>query len=159
MTNKEVLIQQLANGPAVLNGLIAAIPPERIDRNFGPGIWTVHEHVHHLAVTAVMQLKRLRLFFREERPEIVPFYPDREAAPPALKPMPELLSAYADRRAEQIEVLKKADDSIWGKKAIHPEYTEYDFRFAVRHIAVHDGFHFYRIEELGFLKPENIRPL
>ena len=28
---KEALIRQLANGPAVLEDLIAAIPPERID--------------------------------------------------------------------------------------------------------------------------------
>jgi hypothetical protein len=145
MNPKDFLIQQLTNGPAVLSDLIAAIPSERLDHQFGNGIWSVHDHVQHLAFTQVLMAKRVQMFFKEERPEIIPYYPDKDAARPALKPVPELLASYAD--------------SIWRKKAIHPEYTEYDFHIAVRHILTHDGFHFYRIEELGFLKPENVKPM
>ncbi|MBN2352804.1 MAG: DinB family protein [Spirochaetales bacterium] len=156
---KEALIRQLANGPAVLEDLISAIPPERLDREFGPGVWTVHEHVHHLAMTQVTMQKRIQLFFKKERPEIVPFSPDRQAEKPVLKPIAELLAAYAEWRARQVESVKKADDSIWSKQAIHPEYEHYDFPIAVLHILTHDGFHFYRIEELGLLKAENVKPI
>jgi hypothetical protein len=159
MNPKDFLIQQLTNGPAVLSDLITAIPSERLDHQFGNGIWSVHDHVQHLAFTQVLMAKRVQMFFKEERPEIIPYYPDKDAARPALKPVPELLASYADWRGKQVEAIKKADDSIWRKKAIHPEYTEYDFHIAVRHILTHDGFHFYRIEELGFLKPENVKPM
>ncbi len=159
MNKKEILLQQLMNGPAVLEDLIAAIPPERIDHDFGPGIWTVHEHVHHLAMTQVTMQKRIQLFLAEEKPEIVPYYPDRQAEKPVLKPIAELLAAFAEWRARQLESIGKAGDPIWNKRATHPEYERYDFPIAVRHILTHDGFHFYRIEELGLLKKENVRPL
>jgi hypothetical protein len=156
---KEILIQQLANGPALLEDLLAAIPRERLVRDFGPGAWSVHEHDQHLALVQITMQKRIRLFFAEERPEIVPFNPDQSDEKRSLKPIAELLATYAEWRSRQIESLKKADESIWNKKAIHPEYDHYDFPIAVRHILTHDGFHFYRIEELGLLKEENVKPL
>ena len=106
-----------------------------------------------------MLQKRIQLFFKEEHPQIVPFIPDKNAEPQQLKPIPELLDLYASWRAKHIELLKNADESIWSKEAMHPEYTHYNFDIAVRHILTHDGFHFYRIEELGLLKEENIKPL
>ncbi len=156
---KEIFIRQLANGPAILEDLIAAIPSDRLDREFGAGTWTVHEHVQHLALTQIMLKKRIDLFFREERPEIVPFTPDGPAEKRTLKPVAELLATYAEWRTRQIESLGKADETIWKKEAVHPEYDRYDFPIAVRHILTHDGFHFYRIEELGLLKAENVKPM
>jgi hypothetical protein len=159
MGNRELHIRQLENGPAVLRDLISSIPAERLTHDFGGDIWSVQEHVQHLALTQIMLLKRIQLFFKEEHPQIVPFIPDKNAQRPAPKPIPDLLDLYADWREKQIAAIRKADETLWSKKAVHPEYTHYDFDIAVRHILTHDGFHFYRIEELGLLKAENIRAM
>ncbi len=159
MTNREILIRQLENGPTVLRDLVASIPAERLTHSFGGNIWSGHEHIQHLALTQIMLQKRIQLFFKEERPQIITFIPNKSAEPQTLKPVPELLDLYTTWRGKQIESLKKADDAIWNKKADHSEYTHYDFEIAVRHILTHDGFHFYRIEELGLLRKENIKAL
>jgi hypothetical protein len=142
-----------------LRDLIASLPEERLSHNFGGDIWSVHEHVQHLALTQIMLQKRIQLFFKEEQPTIIPFIPDKNAEPQSLKPIPALLDLYESWRKKQIETIEKADDTIWQKEAVHPEYTHYNFDIAVRHILTHDGFHFYRIEELGLLKEENIKPV
>ncbi|HEQ71960.1 MAG TPA: DinB family protein [Spirochaetia bacterium] len=153
------MISQLENGPVVLRDLVASIPEERLTHGFGGNIWSVQEHVQHLALTQIMLQKRIQLFFKEEKPEIVPFVPDQNAEPHTLKPIGDLLNLFESWRKKQLESLKKADDAIWGKEAVHPEYTHYNFEIAVRHILTHDGFHFYRIEELGLLRKENVKAL
>jgi hypothetical protein len=159
MGTRDILIQQLANGPVVLRELIASLPEERLEHRWSGDIWSVQEHVQHLALTQIMLYKRIQLFLKEDIPEIVPFIPDKNAEPPALKPIPELLDVYESWRGKQVGLLTKADNVIWSKEAVHPEYTHYNFDIAVRHILTHDGFHFYRIEELGLLKEENVKPL
>ncbi len=73
--------------------------------------------------------------------------------------MDELIERFTAIRKEQIDLIKKADSSVWKRQAKHPEYKKYDFDILVRHILVHDGLHFWRMEELWIGKEEYIKPL
>jgi hypothetical protein len=161
MNQHELLIRQLEGGPELLRGLIASIPTPRLAFEFGGDIWTVHAHVQHLALTQIMLQKRIQLLIKEEHPVIVPYQPDKDAEKGAgsLKPVPALLDIYASWRGRQVDTLRKAAAAVWEKHVTHPEYETCDFHIAIRHILLHDGFHFYRIEELGLLKTENVKAL
>jgi len=149
----------LEHAGAILDSLIADIPAERLTMSFGPTIWTIQENINHLVMVQISNLKRIDLFITQPYPEIVPFIPGKSDKQPELKPIPELAALFKDWRAKQIEAIDQADDSVWTKRAKHPEYADYTFAFMVRHLILHDYFHFYRIEELGFSKPEKIKPV
>ena len=156
---KEEYITQLEKSVTVLEDLIRTIPADRLTREFGGTVWSVHTHIHHLALTQSMLQKRIQLFLKQAFPQIVPYFPGDEGKKPVLKPIPELVALFKNWRTKQIDSVKTAEESVWNKKAIHPQYEEYSFHILLRHILLHDYFHYYRIEELGLLKPENIKPL
>ncbi len=44
------------------------------------------------------------------------------------------------------------------KTAVHPEYERNGFELLVRHIALHDGMHLARIEDLWLLEDGSLKP-
>ena len=150
----EALIQGLKANIGVLENLLASIPESQLFVNRGEGVWSIYEHVNHLALVQPMVFKRLELFVKEEKPEIVPYVPDRknEGSRSKKKPIKDLMAAFAEWRERQIELIESYKPELWSKIANHPEYTLYTFEILVRHILLHDGFHMYRIEELWLVK-------
>ena len=158
--NREVLIQSLQDAPAILQDLVDSVPEDKVSARPREGIWTILEHLHHLGATQIMLGQRIKSFLTDDRPKIIPFIPDGDNTPNVQgKSADDLLKTYEHARKEQIEDLQSAPDAIWAKRADHPEYETYNFGILVRHILLHDFFHFYRIEELAFLKEENISDL
>ena len=70
-----------------------------------------------------------------------------------------LLALYTRRRARQIEIIVAAEDALWSKQALHPEYERYGFAILVRHILFHDGFHLARMEDLLLARDEHLTSL
>jgi len=161
--SQEILLQALALGPGLLRALIQAIPPEALERRRGEGSWTLREHLEHLTATQPMLYGRLDRFLREERPEITPYVPAAPATPVApdvpgedpaarrRKPPEQLLELFERWRLRQIDLIRSAAPEIWQRRALHPEYEDYGFEILVRHIALHDGTHLYRMEELWLM--------
>ena len=158
--NRQLLIEALGNAGGILRDLVNSVPAEKLGARPREGIWSILQHIHHLALTQIMLGRRIQSFLTDPHPKIVPFVPEGDNAPKNIgKSAAELLQKYDTHRQKQISDIRSAPDDVWNKSADHPEYEIYDFDILVRHILLHDFFHIYRIEELAFLKPENISDL
>jgi uncharacterized damage-inducible protein DinB len=156
--NRSQLVETLKLNPVVLKDFVAAIPQEALHRRRGEGFWTIYEHLLHLVETQEVSQKRLELIRDQARPVITPYAPKRlpaEARPTAA----ELVAQFARWREAQVRLIEAAPPALWEKTAEHPEYESYGFEILVRHILVHDGAHFARIEDLWLLKDEFLTPL
>jgi hypothetical protein len=58
------------------------------------------------------------------------------------------LRKYVDDRGRLVERLQRLSASDWNRTADHGEYSHYSVFIMFRHLALHDFFHAYRIEEL-----------
>jgi hypothetical protein len=63
------------------------------------------------------------------------------------------LERFASDRVRLIERLRQLPATDWARTAEHGEYSHYSVFIMFRHLALHDFFHAYRIEEL-LLKKE-----
>ena len=69
------------------------------------------------------------------------------------------MEAFARWREKQVRLIEAVPAEVWRKTAVHPQYESYGFEILVRHIALHDGFHLARIEDLWVLKDGSLKPL
>jgi hypothetical protein len=144
------LLESLKRTPRILAEFVGAVPHAKLDLRRGEGVWTVGEHVRHLAQVQPMLAERCRRFLREERPEFIPYVPGKGTGGPDV-PEPTMgaaLEGFARSRGEQLALLEKADAVAWRKTALHPEYETYTLYILARHILMHDYWHMYRMEEL-----------
>jgi hypothetical protein len=58
------------------------------------------------------------------------------------------LRTYVDDRRRLVDRLRQLATAEWGRTAQHGEYSHYSVFIMFRHVALHDFFHAYRIEEL-----------
>ncbi len=58
------------------------------------------------------------------------------------------LRRYVDDRAQLVARLRALPAGDWNRTAEHAEYNRYSVLIMFRHLALHDFFHAYRIEEL-----------
>ena len=154
MQDIPALMKGLENTGPILTEFVRSIPTEKMNRRRGEGFWTIAEHISHLAQVQAMLLERLQRFMAEERPEFVPYLPgddEPETQPPHLTP-DQALEVFARDRTRQLALLAKADEAVWRKTAVHPEYELYSMHILVRHILMHDHWHMYRMEELWLTK-------
>ena len=63
------------------------------------------------------------------------------------------LEQYVEDRRRLVERLRRLSPEEWSRTAEHGEYSHYSVFIMFRHLALHDFFHAYRIEEL-LLKKE-----
>ncbi len=149
------ILDGLQRSPRVLVDLVKAIPEEAMNKRRGNGLWTIAEHVCHLAETQPMLLGRIQRFLKENQPEFVPFIPsdgDSGTRTPACMDMSVAFAQFADYREKQLLVLEGVDAETWQKTGTHPEYELYSLTILGRHILMHDYWHMYRIEELWLTK-------
>ena len=60
----------------------------------------------------------------------------------------EAMERFSNDRRRLLERLKTLSVDDWQRTAEHGEYTHYSVFIMIRHLALHDMFHAYRIEEL-----------
>ncbi len=150
------LIEGLKLGPGILEDFVSGIPEGQLHRKRGKGFWSLYEHTEHLALTQLMLHKRLERFVKEEHPEFVPYFPDKEGEKKEkeIKAVADILSMYRRWRDKQVQLIEGGGAALWKKTATHPEYEQYSFKILVRHILLHDSFHLYRMEELWLARDE-----
>jgi uncharacterized damage-inducible protein DinB len=150
------LIDSLESNSDILERFIQQISEDSLHRKRGEGIWTVHEHLHHLALVQPVMFKRIRLFKNGGKPVIKPYVPgpEEEKERTVKRPVAELVRTFRDWRNKQVELARSCGPEAWEKTGEHPEYDQYSLEILLRHILAHDGWHMYRMEEIWLAKDE-----
>jgi hypothetical protein len=58
------------------------------------------------------------------------------------------LRRYIEQRKRLVLRVRGLSPRDWERTAEHPQYSHYSMTIMLRHLALHDLFHAYRIEEL-----------
>jgi len=93
---------------------------------------------------------RLDLMLTDPKPCITPYFPSADEEEGALLKvnLGEAMERFSNDRRRLVERLKTLSVDDWQRTAEHGEYTHYSVFIMIRHLALHDMFHAYRIEEL-----------
>jgi DinB family protein len=144
------LIDAIERAPQVVVPLVREVPAEILKRRPAPGKWSAHEHACHLAVVHKLFFDRLDYMLANPAPVITPYNPGSDDPDDALLRLDlrESLDAFVRDRARLVSRLRTLAYADWARAAEHPEYSHYSVFIMFRHLALHDFFHAYRIEEL-----------
>ena len=155
MQTVSAVIDALARAPDVIVPLVREVSPAILKRRPAPGRWSAHEHACHLAHVHALFLARLDHVLQHPEPVIEPYQPGEQDADDMLLRMDldESLARFVDDRARLVDRLRALHPDDWARTARHAEYRTYSVFIMVRHIALHDFLHGYRIEEL-LLRPD-----
>lgn len=149
------IVDALERAPAIVLPLVREVPPALVARRPAAGKWSAHEHACHLAAVHRLFFDRLDQILASPAPVITPYEPGRDDPEGCLLRMDldASLRLYADDRRRLVERLRALSPADWRRTAEHGEYSHYSVFIMFRHVALHDFFHAYRIEEL-LLKKE-----
>jgi hypothetical protein len=155
MDTTTAVVDALERAPGVVLPLVREVPADVLKRRPAPGKWSAHEHACHLAHVHQLFFDRLDLMLASPAPVITPYDPGKSDADDLLQRMDldDSLRRFADDRVRVIERLRGLSPAEWARTAEHGEYSRYSVFIMFRHLALHDFFHAYRIEEL-LLKKE-----
>lgn len=150
MTSPEQLIDALERGPAIVIPMVRQAHPSIVKRRPPSGKWSIHEHACHLGQAEELYLRRLDIMLSIPNPVIQSYDPGRDDPEDALLrlDLDESIKKYTSGRAELVRRLRALQPEHWTKTAEHDEYNSYSMVTMFRHLALHDFFHAYRIEEL-----------
>lgn len=150
LNDSKSVLAVLESAPSLLLPMVRELPEELRKRRPSPERWSVHEHACHLATVHPLYLDRLARMLAEERPELTP----SEASPEERKgaflhaDLDEALERFERERRTLVARLRRLDAEQWERTGAHPEYDHYSVLTMARQLALHDGLHLYRIEEL-----------
>ena len=144
------IVEALERAPSIVIPLVRSASPEVLKRRPPSGKWSIHEHACHLSGVHPLFFQRLDLMLASERPVLKSYDPGRDDPVDALigLDLDECLGLFQSDRARLVERLRALAPSDWRREAIHDEYNAYSILIMFRHLALHDFFHAYRIEEL-----------
>lgn len=150
MENFNVIIAALERAPEIILPLAREVPETILKRRPKPGKWSAHEHACHLASVHPLMSSRLDLMLAESVPRIKPYLPHLDDEEDTLLKLnlDEAMARFSRDRRKLVERLKALSQADWERTAEHGEYTHYSVFIMFRHLAMHDMFHAYRIEEL-----------
>ena len=153
------VIEQLARGPAMVRALLASVPAADLKRRPAPERWSAHEHACHLALVEPLWAQRLERILAEDVPTIVSYEPDADEAPDRLLSMDldAAVDAYETGRRALLARLESVPAAAWERRAVNTAHARYSLFLMLRHAAMHDMLHAYRIEEsaLGTFWPQD----
>lgn len=149
MKTIEAVLRSLETSPPIIESLAYELPEVLRKTRLNSGKWSVHEHACHLAVVGPLFETRLTLLLTENHPTITPYNPDADEDPSRLLSLDldESLDRFKRERDHLVSRLRKLSPEQWQRSADHPEYAQYSVFTAMRHLALHDLFHGYRMEE------------
>jgi len=150
MTSAEQLIAALERAPGIVIPLARQADPAIVKRRPPSGKWSIHEHACHLAEVHPLFFRRLDLMLSEDNPTIRSYDPGRDDPQDALLQidLDSALRRFKHDRDRLVERLRQLRPQDWTRTARHEEYNSYSVFTMFRHLALHDFFHAYRIEEL-----------
>jgi uncharacterized damage-inducible protein DinB len=155
VTTAGAVIDALERAPQVVIPLVREVPASLLKRRPAPGKWSAHEHACHLAAVHGLFMKRLDEMLASPSPVITPYDPGRDDSDDVLlaADLDESLERFAVDRVHLVQRLRQLSRADWNRTGEHGEYSHYSVFIMFRHLALHDFFHAYRIEEL-LLKKE-----
>jgi DinB family protein len=150
METTSAVITALERAPSIVVPLVREVPSVLLKRRPVPGKWSAHEHACHLAVVHRLFFDRLEEILTAPAPIITPYDPGTNDPDDLLMKMDldDSLRKYVDDRHRLVDRLRKLSADDWSRVADHGEYSHYSVFIMFRHLALHDFFHAYRIEEL-----------
>lgn len=150
MSPEEQLVAALERGPAIVVPLVRQAHPAILKRRPAPGDWSIHENACHLAEVHPLFVRRLDLMLAETNPVIRSYDPGRDDPDDALLKLDlaDALRRFEADRARLVARLRRLGIDDWARTARHDEYNSYSVFTMLRHLALHDFHHAYRIEEL-----------
>ena len=150
----EETIAALDRAPKIVVPLVRQAAPAIVKRRPPSGKWSIHEHACHLAEVRPLFFQRLDLMLSEDMPQIRSYDPGRDDRPDALLAvdLDTALRRFEEDRGRLVGRLRELQPDDWTRTANHEEYNSYSVLTMFRHLALHDFFHAYRIEEL-LLRP------
>lgn len=150
MTEYSIVIDALERAPGVVVPLVREVPADILKRRPAPRKWSAHEHACHLAHVHRLFFDRLDYMLASPSPVITPYVPGESDPDDLLLSMDleDCLRRYVDDRQSLVARLRNLSDAEWQRTAEHGEYLHYSVFIMFRHLALHDFFHAYRIEEL-----------
>jgi hypothetical protein len=144
------IVEALDRAPSIVVPLVRQASPAILKTRPPSGKWSVHEHACHLADVHMLFDQRLDLMLAEDNPMIRSYDPGRDDPDDRLlqHDLEEALERFTTDRARLVERLRRLGPGEWARTARHDEYNSYSVFTMFRHLALHDVFHAYRIEEL-----------
>ncbi|HET6959929.1 MAG TPA: DinB family protein [Vicinamibacterales bacterium] len=144
------VIDALERAPDLVIPLVREVPQAILKRRPAPRKWSAHEHACHLAYVHQLFFERLDLMLASPAPVITPYQPGEQDADDLLLKMnlDDSFERFASDRVRLVERLRRLSAAEWARAAEHGEYSHYSVFIMFRHLALHDFFHAYRIEEL-----------
>jgi hypothetical protein len=150
MDTTTAVVDALERAPSIVVPLVREVPSVVLKRRPAAKKWSAHEHACHLAFVDRLFFDRLEQILSSPAPVITPYDPGRSDPDDLLLGMDleHSLQQYIDDRRRLIERLRLLSPADWNRTAEHDEYSHYSTFIMFRHLALHDLFHAYRIEEL-----------
>ncbi len=150
MESIAAVIEALERAPRLVIPLVREVPARLLKRRPSPAKWSAHEHACHLSRVDRLYMERLDRILANPHPVITPYDPGRDEADDAFLQMDldAALARYVEDRAALVARLRALPLEAWARTASHGEYSHYSVLIMFRHVALHDFFHAYRIEEL-----------
>ena len=150
MRSVEQLIATLERAPVIVIPLVRQANPAILKRRPPSGEWSIHENACHLGEVHPLFFQRLDLMLSEEDPLVSSYDPGRDDPEDALLQvnLSDALSRFEQDRGRLVDRLRQLRPEEWTRTARHEEYNSYSVFTMFRHLALHDFFHAYRIEEL-----------
>ena len=150
METAAAVIRALERAPEIVVPLVREVPPVLLKRRPTARKWSAHEHACHLAFVHGLFFDRLDQILASPTPVIAPYEPGQSDPDDLLLNMDldESLEKYVYERRQLVERLRELSPMAWSRTADHGEYSHYSVFIMFRHVALHDFFHAYRIEEL-----------
>jgi hypothetical protein len=150
LDSRTAIIDALDRAPGIIVPLIREVPAALIKRRPSAARWSAHEQVCHLAHVHGLFFSRLDQMLREPAPVITPYDPAVADPDDFLMRMDldDAVQAFVSDRERLVERIRLLSETEWEKRADHGEYNQYSVFIMLRHLALHDFLHAYRIEEI-----------
>jgi len=139
----EELLKVYAEGPRLLEGAVQGIPEAELHFSPGPGHWTIHENVVHVADTDLVAAARMRYVIAEPGSTLVSFDQDRWTVALGYRSlsMEGALALLRAVRAATTDVLRRALQYAWEQQGINTESGPQTLEWLVEHFADHVPYH------------------
>jgi len=147
-TERDVLIDQYANGPAVLAAALKKIPAAAMQWRPGPGKWSAHEIIVHCADSETNSHGRLRHLLADAAPVIQGYDQDRWAQELDYHTLPlePALATTTAVRANTVPMLRRLSDAQWRKRGTHSDSGSYGMDDWLKIYAAHLEGHARQLE-------------
>lgn len=148
------VIDALERAPDIVLPLMREIPAERLKQRPAPGQWSAHEHFCHLAVVHDLFFERLATILANPAAVIERYEPGTSEMEEMLLAMDleEAMTRFVEDRRALVARLRELTPEEWARTAEHRDCSHYSIFIMIRHLALHDFLHAYRIEKIMLTK-------